>query len=261
MKALLSALVATIAVPSLALAQTTDPQPDPPPIEDTAPPDPEPDYQPDPEPEPPPPPPREPDPEPEPTGDHSPKMSSHGNGDDGVNRPGGFSIGFGFGYDMPADLQIPDTTSVRFRLPNGLIIEPALEASRTSENMEVGAADVTDNTTVIAVSGAARFPVLSSSSMDLVGVGGAALANTTIDPEGGNNDTTITAVSLFYGIGVDLWIKKKWALSFTTLNPVILYSRSKTDDPTGGGDTTDTTTSVGLIFDPDVLVMLHLFFD
>jgi hypothetical protein len=251
-KTLLSVLVA-IAIPASALAQAGDPptDPPPPPVE----PEPEPVVDP-----PPPPPPPEPEPEPEPEAVESPKASNGAVADDGINRPGGFSLGFGFGWDFPADLQIPDTTSVRIRLPSGLIIEPALEISRLSENDEVGTADNTDNTGVIALAASARFPILSSNNMDLVGVGGGAVAFTAIDPDGGNNDTSITQFALFYGVGVDLWIRRHWAISFTTTNPLLLFEKTSTDGG-GGGDTSSTDTFVGLVFDPDVLVMLHLFFD
>jgi hypothetical protein len=249
-KTLLSVLVA-VAIPATALAQVGDPpaQPDP-----TVEPVPEPVID-EPEPEPVPEPVTEPDPV------ESPKASNGAEtADDGVNRPAGFTLGFGFGWDFPADLQIPDTTSVRIRLPSGLIIEPALELSRLSENDEVGAADNTDNTGVLALAASVRFPLLSSNRMDLVGVGGGLLAFTAIDPDGGNNDTTLSTVSLFYGVGVDLWIRKHWALSFTTTNPLFVFDKTSTDDG-AGGDTTSTDTFFGLVFDPNVLVMVHLFFD
>jgi len=256
LKSILRASLVAVAIPSFAFAQAGDPQPDPPPPvvdppPDPTPPDPDPVFQPDP------PPANDPPPDPPPMpADDSPKAS---NGEGAANRPSGFSVGFGFGYDLPADLQVPDTTSVRFRLPGGLIIEPAIDLSRTSDHDEVGMMDTTDNTGVFALAGSARFPLIRSNSMDFVGVGGAGLSLTVIDPEGGNNDTTITALSLFYGIGIDLWIRKHWALSFTTTNPLITFLRSSTDGV--GGDTVASDTTFGVIFDPDVLLMLHLFFD
>jgi hypothetical protein len=37
-------------------------------------------------------------------------------------RPDGFSVGIGLGYDLPSDLQLLDTASVRFRLRSGLTL-------------------------------------------------------------------------------------------------------------------------------------------
>lgn len=253
MKTLLSVLIA-VAIPTAAYAQVGDPPTDPPadPMAEPDPvPEPEPVVEPDPEPE--------PEPAVAPTEPEPVESPKNTNGDDGINRPGDFSIGFGFGWDFPADLQIPDTTSVRFRLPSGLIIEPALELSRLGENNEVGAADTTDVTIVAALAASVRFPILSSASMDLVGVGGGSLARINTDPDGGNNDTVDTIVTLFYGVGVDLWIRKHWALSFTTTNPLFVYDKTKTDMV--GGDAVSEDTFIGLVFDPNVLVMVHLFFD
>ena len=39
-------------------------------------------------------------------------------------RPQAFAVGIGIGYDFPTDLQQPNITSVRFRLPSGLTLEP-----------------------------------------------------------------------------------------------------------------------------------------
>jgi hypothetical protein len=203
----------------------------------------------DPEPAPaPPPPPPPPPPEPEPI-DAEPEPEPAADADDGgnANRPDEFSVGFGVGWNFPANLQIPDTTSVRFRFPSGLIIEPSVELSQLSQ--EVGLADV--DTTTIAAAAAVRYPLLRSSFMDLVGIGGAALAVTTVDPDGGASDTT-TQIALFYGIGVDLWVRRHWSVSFQTLNPVISITR---------GDSIDGSTLIGAIFEPDVLVLIHLFFD
>jgi hypothetical protein len=230
----LAALIAATLLAAPASAQPADPAGDDPVVD------------PEPAPEPPPPPPPPPPPEPEPM-DPEPEPAFADDGNGAADRPADFSVGFGVGWDFPANLQIPDTTSVRFRFPSGLIIEPSLELSQLSQ--EIGLADV--DTTTIAAAAAIRYPLLQSRRMDLVGIGGAALDVTTVDPDGGASDTT-TQIALFYGIGVDLWIRGHWTVSFQTLNPVIAITR---------GDSIDGSTLIGAIFDPDVLVMLHLFFD
>ncbi|HVK78957.1 MAG TPA: outer membrane beta-barrel protein [Kofleriaceae bacterium] len=174
-------------------------------------------------------------------------------------RPEGFSVGIGFGYDLPADVSTPNATSVRFRLGNGLTFEPLLVLGRTSETDDDGVDDTTDTATDLGVAVNARYPLRSRGRVDLLVVGGVGFGQRTIDPEGGDNETTTSSFAVSWGLGLDYWIGPHWQFSLTATNP-LLQTLSVDRDLPGVPDTSDSTTSFGLIFEPDVLAMVHLYY-
>src|SRR5687767_1987285 len=96
------------------VARAQQPVPPPPPPEATPPPAPEP---------PPPPPQAEPPPRP-------PARRPVAADDTSGNRPGDRTMGIGTGWTLGGtDLMVPNTASVRFRLPSGLALEPFVVAA------------------------------------------------------------------------------------------------------------------------------------
>lgn len=73
-----------------------------------------------------------------------------------------------------------------------------------------------------------------------------------------NNNRSITTFSLGYGLGIAYWISPHWNLSLAATNPLVTYVRTRQET----GATTATvnkTTTLGLVFDPQVALMIHLY--
>lgn len=175
------------------------------------------------------------------------------------HHPNMFTIGIGAGYDLPAELDAPNTVSVRFRLPTGLTFEPFVDLSTTGTDVEMGGADVENGAATIELGTNARIPLFRGNRADFILIGGGALTLDIDDPDGDNNDTKAFAFALNWGIAVDFWITQHWAFSFNALNPLFALSRVSEEEPVGD-DTTTTNVAVGAIFEPDISFMIHLFF-
>jgi hypothetical protein len=110
-----------------------------------------------------------------------------------------------------------------------------------------------------------RFPLRASARTDLDLIGGAGFATTTFNPDGADNDTSATAFTVSYGLGVGFWVSPHWQISMSALNPVFVYTKTKVENP-GAPPTippTETETSsntLAVIFDPTILAMVHLHF-
>lgn len=174
-------------------------------------------------------------------------------------RPDGATFGIGTGWVLPADVDRPNTVGVRFRLPSGLTFEPRVELSTNNTSQELGMTSTDTRTTAVALSTTARYPLRSRGPVDMIVLGGFTLDYTKLNPEGNDNNQTDSVFALVWGIGVNYWIKGRWALSFTATNPFLARS-SSTDEQIGGMDTTTTSTGFGAVFDPTVVFMVHLFY-
>jgi hypothetical protein len=172
-------------------------------------------------------------------------------------RPSGLSIGIGIGYEFPTSLETPNVASVRFRLASGLVIEPRVVGSSTSNGTNDGTTSTTTNTvTDLGVGALIRYPIARHSRFDLEIVGAANVDSTTTNPMGDNNDTTVTTFTLDWGLAVEYWFSRHWNVSMTATNPLIsLQSTSMDTDPS----TSTSTNSYGLVFAPTVQLMLHLY--
>jgi len=177
--------------------------------------------------------------------------------DSSSHRPEGMTLGIGLGYDLPSDLQVPDVTSVRLRLGSGLTIEPLFEFSRASATFEQGGVSATATATEMSVAALVRVPFRVHDRVDFTLNGGAGFARTTANPDGPDNDTTTTSLFLIWGIGLDYWLSPHWGLSMTALNPMVSYTKQVENDP--AGDQTTSGSAFGLVFDPNVLFMLHMY--
>lgn len=174
-----------------------------------------------------------------------------------TGRPAGLAFGIGLGYVFPTSLQTPNTTSVRLRLATGLTFEPQLVFATTSTDVDTGT-NVTNKQNEVTLGSLVRYPLKVHNKVDLEVVGSAALSNRVIDPDGDNNTQTVTTLTFGYGIALAYWLSPHWNLSLTASNPLFSYTRTRQEmavDLT----TVNKTTTIGLVFDPQVTLMIHLY--
>jgi hypothetical protein len=202
--------------------------------------------------EPPPPPP--PEPTPEPTVAAAVVAAPDLDGP----RPYGTTVGLGFGYFMPAAWDAPNVVSARLRLASGLTIEPRAELSTSSTSMDTGIGETSNSFSTLAVGANVRLPLASRGRGDFMLVGGAAAALSKNNPEGADNSVTTTSLALTWGVGIDYWLSRSFSISMTATNPVIAHT--STSFEAAGDDPSNSTTGLGVVFDPALDVMLHLYF-
>jgi len=171
-------------------------------------------------------------------------------------RPAGLAVGIGIGYVFPTSLQTPNTASVRLRLPSGLTFEPQLVLATTSTKVDNGTT-TTDKQNEVTLGSLVRYPLRAHGKVDLEVVGSAAVSNRVIDPEGNDNNRTITALNFGYGVAIAYWLSPHWNLSLTASNPLLSYARTRQE--VGVTTTVNKTTTVGLVFDPQIALMIHLY--
>jgi len=244
MKRLVLAII-LVSFPSAAFAQplgdgtgTETPPPPPPP---------------DPDPAPPPPPPPDLAPAVEPEPDAPPSTGAR------PIRPEGNTVAIGVGWDLPADVQAPNVTSVRFRHTSGFTIEPQLELSRATTKIDDNMPpDIKVTTTDMVFTVLARMPMITNGKVDFELAGGLGFGRSVINPDMADNDTTTTAFTLGYGLAVAYWFTPHVHLSLTGMNPI--FSTSTEVEEMGPTlEVTTTSSSFGLVFQPNVFVMLHLY--
>jgi hypothetical protein len=175
---------------------------------------------------------------------------------DAPRRPAGLAFGIGLGYVFPTSLQTPNTTSVRLRLPGGLTFEPQLVFATTSTDVDTGTT-MTNKQREVTLGSLVRYPLRAHGKVDLELIGNAAASSLLVDPEGNDNNRTITALGLGYGVAIAYWLSPHWNLSITASNPLLSYTRSRQE--VGLNTTVNTSTTVGLVFDPQVALMIHLY--
>jgi hypothetical protein len=174
-----------------------------------------------------------------------------------TGRPTELAIAIGVGYSFPTSLQTPNTTSVRLRLPSGLTFEPVLVLATTSNDIDTGMT-ITNKQSELTLGSLVHYPLRAHRKVDLELLGNALISSNTVDPTGDNNTRTITTLSLGYGLGLAYWITRHWNLSLSATNPLISYARTRQE--MGAATTTvDKTTTFGLVFEPRVTLMIHLY--
>jgi hypothetical protein len=241
-KSLVLALTAMLG--GIASAQP-GPPPGPPPMDmqntptDPAPPDPTP------------PPPAPPPPAPPPQQQMAPQEEM---GD----RPEGISIALGVGYGLPTSLETPNRTSARVRLPSGLQFEPLLTISNTTESMDTPTMESENKETTFALAALVRVPMVTKSKVDLELLGTAGFSNTKTNPEGDYNTRTVNSFGIGYGVAVTYWLSRHWNFSMSVTNPIISYDKTK-QQTAPGMSTEASDTTIGLIFVPQVFMMIHLY--
>lgn len=251
----LSTAAALLAGASLAVAQPGAPMPPQPPPDDLDnPPDPVP--TPDPVPEP------RPDPAPTPvTTSYEPPAAAASTAAPRDPRPTAFSVGIGLGWDLPTDIQLPNATSVRFRIPSGWTLEPAFALQRGESSVDDGVPPPNSLTSSrLMASLLLRKTLRTNGKADLDIVGGLALENEGSDPDGEDNSVSTTQIGLVYGLAVGYWITPHVQFTMTAINPVVVQTKRVEELGTGIPDIETTSSSFGLVFDPNVIAMVHLHF-
>jgi hypothetical protein len=173
-------------------------------------------------------------------------------------RPEGMSIGIGAGYLLPDSLETPNITSVRFRLESGLTVEPVVVLSQLSSSVDTGEESTTTRRDLQA-GALVRKPMISRGRYDFEGLGAIFVGTSITSPDVDDADTMTTSVALAYGLSVSTWINAHWQISFSALNPVASYTRSRQEQ---GPDSVrvDSDLLIGAIFDPTVTAMVHLYY-
>lgn len=173
-------------------------------------------------------------------------------------RPTGMSIAIGLGFILPTVLDTPNVTTVRLRLPTGLTFEPQLIFQKTEHSVDTGAA-VTDDLNEVGIGALVRFPLAMRGRVDVELVGSFNIDQLSIKPNTPDTDDTKTRAEVDYGFAVTSWINRHWQISLTALNPILVINKDKQE--MGVGTVTVTTdTTYGLVFDPTVLLMIHLYY-
>ncbi|HEY5937792.1 MAG TPA: outer membrane beta-barrel protein [Kofleriaceae bacterium] len=175
-------------------------------------------------------------------------------------RPSGFSVGIGLGYRVTPVMtfQTPDITSVRFRLPSRLTIEPRFVLSSQKAETDTGSTD-TDRTSEIGAGAVVRLPWMSRGRADLEILGTLDINSLKFNPDGDDNSRRTTNFALGYGVAVNIWLWKHLNVSMSAGNSLFTIDKTRIENGIPDDVTVDTTTRFALIFDPTVLFMAHLY--
>jgi len=170
-------------------------------------------------------------------------------------RPTELAVGIGVGYSFPTSLQTPNTTSVRLRLPSGLTFEPQVVVAATATDLDSGG---TNRQSEITLGTVVRYPLRSHNKVDLELIGNTLISARVFDPTGDHNNRTTTTLGLGYGVALAYWLTPHWSLSITASNPLLSFVRTRQDTGPGTSNV-DNATTIGLVFEPQVAAMLHLY--
>jgi hypothetical protein len=174
-----------------------------------------------------------------------------------TGRPTGLAIAIGFGYSFPTSLNTPNITSARLRLANGLTFEPLLALATSSNEIDSGIT-VTNKQSELTVGSLVHVPIRAHRKVDFELLANAFVSSQTTDPNGDSNNLTVTTFTLGYGFGLAYWVTPHWNLSLSATNPLVSYARTR-QEMTGSAVDVNTITTYGLVFDPRVALMLHLY--
>ena len=154
-------------------------------------------------------------------------------------------------------LQTPNITSVRLRLASGLTFEPLLALATSSNDIDTGMT-VTNKQSELTLGSLVHLPIRAHRKVDFELLANAFVSNQTTDPNGDNNNFTVTTFTLGYGVGLAYWVTPHWNLSLSATNPLVSYARTR-QEMAGGAANVNTITTYGLVFSPRVALMLHLY--
>jgi len=191
----------------------------------------------------------QPNPDPQPTTTSAPTEPAEADTDG--DRPEGIAIGIGGGWLIPGPIDMFTTYSVRLRLPTGIIIEPIARLQNNTTSPAVG--DDSSSTT-IELGALVQAPVVKRGKFDLTLIGGASF-DTQTTPAPMDETNRVTHFNLDWGVGVHWWISPHFALSALATNPIVRFTRSSNS----GSDETESQRDLGLVFDPQVALMIHIF--
>ena len=173
-------------------------------------------------------------------------------------RPSGFSVGIGFGYELPDSMETPNTTSARIRLASGLTFEPVVRFQQESAKEDTGTT-LEDKKTTIEAGALLRYPFKSRGRVDLVLLGGAFIESISEVPDEDDRDRATTNFRADYGLAVEFWISQHWQISMSALNTVFRMQRVA-QEMGPGTETVTTNTLFGAIYEPVITAMNHLYY-
>lgn len=175
-------------------------------------------------------------------------------------RPEGLSFGIGVGYSFMAmtNLETPNIATVRMRLPSGLTFEPELVVQNVSNTTNQAMMETTDTVTSVTLGTLVRLPLIKHHRTDFEAIGIAAVSVNKDNPDGDFNAATTTEIGLGWGVGVGYWLSSNWQLSFTATNPLVEYVKQDQQVAQNMSNSTSTT-QFGVVFDPTVALMIHLY--
>jgi hypothetical protein len=164
------------------------------------------------------------------------------------------------GYTFSTSLQTPNTVTVRARLRSGLSFEPILRLRNVSETMSTAGVSTTSTTSEFGVGTNVIFPIWERGRADLDVLGQIAVdtEKDTPDTSASDNNKVTTTFSVGYGIEIGFWITHHWMISMTATNPIISYSNTVAN-AAGAPAAKDAITTIGLIHDPTISLVVHLF--
>ncbi|HEY5946783.1 MAG TPA: outer membrane beta-barrel protein [Kofleriaceae bacterium] len=176
-----------------------------------------------------------------------------------TDRPDGFSIGLGLGYGLPTSLETPNRTSARLRLASGLTFEPLISIANTTATSEAPATPEQETkTTEFGLAVLARLPVITHNHVDLEALATAGFTNTKVNGPVDYDTRTTNTFGVGWGIGIGYWMSRHWQLSMSVTNPLVQYQQVKQQMGPGMSDK-DASTTIGVIFVPQVTAMIHLY--
>jgi hypothetical protein len=176
------------------------------------------------------------------------------------DTPTALAFGIGVGYTFSTSLETPNTVTVRLRLPGGLSFEPILRLVHTGETATTGGMSTTSSDTEFGLGTNVIWPLWHHGRTEFSLLGQIAFDTDTNTPDtsmSGDNKVT-TTFGLGYGIEIAFWFTHHVMLSLDATNPIIQFSDTTTNT-TGMMPVKDSTTTIGLVHDPVVALVIHLF--
>lgn len=205
-------------------------------------------------------------------------------------RPEGMTVGVGAGWAFPNSILEPNTVSVRVKLSPMLALEPVANlggntgGAITTGSVTVGGttdSDTDEDTNGglnLGIGGNVRYSFGSFGPVDFVGIGGIGFnygsntVNRDVQETGLVDRTTTSSIgaTLNWGLGVEWFLSRNVVLSADAHNPLVSWTQTTVNnvqqDNTGTEpvaaqtETVNRTLNYGLIFQPTVRVMFHLYF-
>ncbi|MGA9525359.1 MAG: hypothetical protein WBV82_28125 [Myxococcaceae bacterium] len=218
-------------------------------------------------------------------------LAQDANGSVDLNpRPTGNTFGIGLGWQTPISILQPNTVSARVRLGK-VTLEPSFilggssQSTTSDTSSTIGTLPPTESSTDGSVGGfnagvgaQVRYPVVSKGPLDFLAIGNVGVSwGSSNEEKNGPADGQIETTSrqslganLGYGLGIEWFLGHGLSLSADATNPLIAYSNSNVVTETradfGGSpavsrnETGGSGFNWGLVFQPQVRIMMHLYF-
>jgi hypothetical protein len=199
--------------------------------------------------------------------------------EDGQKRASSPTYGVGVGLTAPSDSLALSTISIRYRQSKKLTLEPMLgytsgtsttTTTSTASTIDDEGNEVSVSTDVEQTSEATyleaglnvRYSIARRDTVDAYALVGGSFTSygTDTSTEGVDGTATeeVSAMAVYYGIGLENWLNPHCSASFDVFS--VGYSDIQTETTTVGGTSDSTSASSALGFDPQVRVMMHIYF-